>query len=106
MNKKSKLSCCAVGGSWFGKCGNDGEYTRDEGFKACNSEAEAQYFATKQPMVVDQQNVTTNTIFAYVGEKFSDGYEVESASPKVVDGIANAGFSTTVLIMAICTSTC
>merc|ERR1712013_653435 len=38
-NKNGKLSCCGRGGSWFGKCGDEGDSTFDhtwiEGLSSC-----------------------------------------------------------------------
>ena len=38
-DKNGAVSCCARGGSWFGKCGNPGDtrfqYTWDEGLRLC-----------------------------------------------------------------------
>ena len=40
-----KPSCCAFGGSWYGKCGDDGDtnfdHTWTEGVKACKASAQA-----------------------------------------------------------------
>ena len=41
LKKSGKVSCCAPGGAWFNKCGNDGDpkfdHTWSEGAKACES---------------------------------------------------------------------
>ena len=36
----NQRNCCAVGGSWAGKCGEDGEHTWNEGLQACNGETQ------------------------------------------------------------------
>ena len=41
VNKSGKRSCCARGGTWFGKCGDEGDYfahTWLEGMQACNEQ--------------------------------------------------------------------
>ena len=50
-----KLSCCARGGAWFDKCGENGDpsshHTWAEGIEACNSfpaKAQAQFMLSKQ----------------------------------------------------------
>ena len=37
-NNAGKLSCCVRGGSWFQKCGPDGDHTWAEGVESCQSE--------------------------------------------------------------------
>ena len=41
VKRSGKLSCCARGGAWFGKCGDPGDseyaYTWLEGIEACES---------------------------------------------------------------------
>ena len=37
VKKSKKMSCCARGGSWFGKCGDSGEHTWSQGFEACRA---------------------------------------------------------------------
>ena len=54
--KTGKFSCCARGGSWFKKCGDDDgrfDHTWSEGVQACN---------TLESLVLDKER--TNTVFS------------------------------------------
>ena len=46
LGKTGKISCCALGGAWFKKCGNPGDSTFDhtwsEGIEACQGEVETE----------------------------------------------------------------
>ena len=66
VNEKGKLTCCAEGGTWFNKCGYDGDYTWAQGFQACKNaglseEAQSQVKLTQkvaQHQIMDSTDLT------------------------------------------------
>ena len=59
VKKSDKRSCCARGGSWYGKCGGAGntnrEHTWYEGLQACKA-LQSQAVMVHQQNVVEQKN--------------------------------------------------
>ena len=55
MKRSQKLSCCARGGSWYGKCGSagdeNGEHTWHEGIQACKARQSQVVMAQQQHAV-------------------------------------------------------
>ena len=65
-NSQGRLTCCAEGGTWFNKCGYDGDYTWAQGFQACKNaglreEAQSQVKLTQkvaQHQIMDSTDLT------------------------------------------------
>ena len=63
IKKTGKLSCCARGGSWFGKCGGAGDtkfkYTWVEGIQACKAR-QSKAVIDLQQTAVEEKNKTSS----------------------------------------------
>ena len=63
IKKTGKLSCCARGGSWFGKCGGAGntnrEHTWSEGLQACEAR-QAKAVMGLQQTAVEHKNYNSS----------------------------------------------
>ena len=59
IKKSGRLSCCARGGSWFGKCGSVGDtnlhHTWDDGFQACKVQLQSKTVMSEQLRAPRQQ---------------------------------------------------
>ena len=83
-----KASCCAVGGSWFKKCGAGFDHTWLDGIRACSGFETAANAAFARAQYVILQNVTQslNTRQAVTGSRHvTTSQEVTTGGPQEVN---------------------
>ena len=91
IKKSSKLSCCALGGSWFGKCGSAGnsgyDHTWQEGIRAC----QARQFQAEVPQ--RHQNLATHSVAFMLLPKtiipVVNGTTTHKVNPAIVESVHN-----------------
>ena len=59
VKKSGKMSCCGIGGSWFGNCGSasdtNTEHTWHEGLQACKAQAQSKTVISQELSDVSQE---------------------------------------------------